>query len=146
MRNFFVGRTGIDLIVRADYGGMFIDRLSIKLLYEGKEIFGYCNEHDRMITKFEAARWVMLQWYNISLYNELKMQNRYAWADTPEKLYKISTEYRKAVDEERLYLLYLMEIPRKDIADCFGITRQTVYNRVKAIEKNRLCECLRNYW
>ncbi len=65
-------------------------------------------------------------------------------AANAEQLYQYNEEYRKSVDEERLYLLYLIGIEVTKVANNFGVSRQTVYSRIKNFEENRLQEFLQD--
>lgn len=64
--------------------------------------------------------------------------------ETAEQLYQCDEEYRKSVDEERLYLLCLTGISVTKVANIFGVSRQTVYSRMKYFEENRLQEFLQD--
>ena len=101
------------------YDEMFCDELSIKLLYQKKDsISEFVDENENPISKSAVAVWIMENYYNDRKFVEYCKE-------------------RKSVDEERLYLLYLIGIAVTKVANTFGVSRQTVYSRIKNFEENR---------
>lgn len=125
------------------YDEMFCDELAIKLLYENKEsINEFVDENDNHISKSAVADWIMENYYNDRRFADYCKQGQGKIPETAEQLYQYSEEYRKYVDEERLYLLYLIGVSVTKVAKVFGVSRQTVYSRIKIFEENRLQEFL----
>ncbi len=86
----------------------------------------------------------MNDYYNDRKFTEYCKEGKGRIPETAEQLYQWNEEYRKSVDEERLYLLYLIGIAVTKVANTFGVSRQTVYSRIKSFEENRLQEFLEN--
>ena len=106
-----------------EYDEMFCDEISIKLLYQHRRTTsGFVDDNNEPVRKSEVEDWIMENYYNDRKFNV----------------------YRRSVDEERLYLLYLIGTPVTKIASIFGVSRQTVYSRIKAFEENRLHEFLQD--
>ena len=127
------------------YNGMFCDELSIKLLYENQDnINGFVDENDNTISKSAVADWIMENYYNDRKFMEYCKEGKGKIPETAEQLYLWNEEYRKSVDEERLYILFQIGIAVTKVANLFGISRQTVYARIKSFEENRLQEFLKN--
>lgn len=123
---------------------MFVDKLSIELVCKNKEnIIGFMDENSNPISKKVVADWIMENYYNETKFKEYCRDGRYRRPETAKELYQWNEEYRKSVDEERLYLLYLIKLPITEIADIVGVSRQTVYSRIKVFEEKRLNEILR---
>ena len=127
------------------YDEMFCDELSIKLLYQNKDLINeFVDENENPISKSAVADWIMQNYYNDRKFVEYCKERKGKIPETAEQLYQYNEEYRKTVDEERLYLLCLIGIPVTKVANTFGISRQTVYSRIKNFEDNRLQEFLQN--
>lgn len=127
------------------YNEMFCDELSIKLLYHNKDsINGFVDENGTPIRKSAVADWVMENYYNDRKFMEYCKEGKGSMPETAKQLYQYNEEYRKSVDEERLYLLYLIGVPVTKVANTFGVSRQTVYSRKKSFEENRLQEFLQD--
>lgn len=125
------------------YDEMFCDELSIKLLYQNKDLINeFVDENDNHISKSAVADWVMNNYYNDRKFAEYCKEGKGKIPETAEQLYQCNEEYRKSVDEERLYLLHLIGIEVTKVANIFGVSRQTVYSRIKVFEENRLQEFL----
>lgn len=129
--------------VWVNYDEMFCEELSIDVLYENKEsVNEFEDESGNTISKEIVADWIMENYYNDRKFadycNECKGRN----PETAEQLYHWDEEYKKCVDEERLYLLYLIGVSVTKVAKIFDISRQTVYSRIKSFEENRLQEFL----
>ena len=84
------------------------------------------------------------KYYNDRKFVEYCKERKGKILETAEQLYQYNEEYRKSVDEERLYLLYLIGIAVTKVANTFGVSRQTVYSRIKNFEENRLQEFLQD--
>lgn len=120
------------------YDEMFCDELSIKLLYQKKDsISEFVDENENPISKSAVADWIMEKYYNDRKFVEYCKERKGKILETAEQLYQYNEEYRKSVDEERLYLLYLIGIAVTKVANTFGVSRQTVYSRIKNFEENR---------
>lgn len=127
------------------YNGMFCDELSIKLLHENQDnIEGFVDENDNTISKSAVADWIMENYYNDRKFMEYCKEGKGKIPETAEQLYLWNEEYRKSVDEERLYILFQIGVAVTKVANLFGISRQTVYARIKSFEENRLQEFLKN--
>ena len=127
------------------YEEIFRDELSISLLYQRKgNIDGFMDEKDNPISKSAVADWIMENYYNNRKFMEYCKEGKGRIPETAEQLYQCNEEYRKCVDEERLYLLYLVGVPVTKVANTFGISRQTVYSRIKNFEDNKLQEFLQD--
>ena len=127
------------------YNGMFCDELSIKLLYENQDnINGFVDENDNTISKSAVADWIMENYYNDRKFMEYCKEGKGKIPETAEQLYLWNEEYRKSVDEERLYILFQIGIAVTKVANLFGISRQTVYARKKSFEEDRLQEFIEN--
>lgn len=125
------------------YDEMFCDELSIKLLYQKKDLISeFVDENP--ISKSAVADWIMEKYYNDRKFVEYYKERKGKILETAEQLYQYNEEYRKSVDEERLYLLYLIGIAVTKVANTFGVSRQTVYSRIKNFEENRLQEFLQD--
>lgn len=125
------------------YDEMFCDELSIKLLYQNKDLINeFVDENENPISKSAVADWIMENYYNDRKFVEYCKEGKGKIPETAEQLYQCNEEYRKSVDEERLYLLYLIGIAVKNVANTFGVSRQTVYSRIKNFEEKRLQEFL----
>ena len=127
------------------YDEMFCDEISIKLLYQHKnKIEGFVDENNNQVSKSAVADWIMENYYNDRKFVEYCKERKGKILETAEQLYQYNEEYRKSVDEERLYLLYLIGIAVTKVANTFGVSRQTVYSRIKNFEENRLQEFLQD--
>ena len=127
------------------YNDMFCDKISIKLLYENKgNIDEFVDENGNTISKSAVADWVMENYYNDRKFMEYCKEGKGKIPETAEQLYLWNEEYRKSVDEERLYILFQIGVAVTKVANLFGISRQTVYARIKSFEENRLQEFLKN--
>ena len=125
--------------VLVEYDEMFCDEISIKLLYQHKnKIEGFVDENNNQVSKSAVADWIMENYYNDRKFVEYCKERKGKILETAEQLYQYNEEYRKSVDEERLYLLYLIGIAVTKVANTFGVSRQTVYSRIKNFEENRL--------
>lgn len=131
--------------VLVEYDEMFCDEISIKLLYQHKnKIEGFVDENNNQVSKSAVADWIMENYYNDGKFVEYCKERKGKILETAEQLYQYNEEYRKSVDEERLYLLYLIGIAVTKVANTFGVSRQTVYSRIKNFEENRLQEFLQD--
>lgn len=131
--------------VLVEYDEMFCDEISIKLLYQHKnKIEGFVDENNNQVSKSAVADWIMENYYNDRKFVEYCKERKGKILETAEQLYQYNEEYRKSVDEERLYLLYLIGIAVTKVANTFGVSRQTVYSRIKNFEENRLQEFLQD--
>ena len=131
--------------VLVEYDEMFCDEISIKLLYQHKnKIEGFVEENNNQVSKSAVADWIMENYYNDRKFVEYCKERKGKILETAEQLYQYNEEYRKSVDEERLYLLYLIGIAVTKVANTFGVSRQTVYSRIKNFEENRLQEFLQD--
>jgi len=131
--------------VLVEYDEMFCDEISIKLLYQHKnKIEGFVDENNNQVSKSAVADWIMENYYNDRKFVEYCKERKGKILETAEQLYQYNEEYRKIVDEERLYLLYLIGIAVTKVANTFGVSRQTVYSRIKNFEENRLQEFLQD--
>lgn len=127
------------------YDEMFCDELSIKLLYQNKDLINeFVDENENPISKSAVADWIMEYYYNDRKFVEYCKQGKGKIPETAEQLYQCNEEYRKSVDEERLYLLFLIGVSVTKVANTFGVSRQTVYSRIKNFEENRLQEFLQD--
>lgn len=127
------------------YDEMFCDELSIKLLYKNKDLINeFVDENENPISKSAVADWIMEYYYNDRKFVEYCKQGKGKIPETAEQLYQCNEEYRKSVDEERLYLLFLIGVSVTKVANTFGVSRQTVYSRIKNFEENRLQEFLQD--
>ncbi len=127
------------------YDEMFCDELSIKLLYQNKDLINeFVDENENPISKKAVADWIMENYYNDRKFMEYCEEGKGRIPETAEQLYQCNEEYRKSVDEERLYLLCLIGIAVTKVANIFGVSRQTVYSRMKNFEENRLQEFLQD--
>ena len=127
------------------YDEMFCDELSINLLYQNKDLINeFVDENENPISKSAVVDWIMENYYNDRKFVEYCKQGKGKIPETAEQLYQCNEEYRKSVDEERLYLLYLIGVPVTKVANIFGVSRQTVYSRIKNFEENRLQEFLQD--
>lgn len=127
------------------YDEMFCDELSIKLLYENKEIINeFVDENGNTISKGEVADWILKNYYNDRMFADYCKVGQGKIPKTAEQLYQYNEEYKKSVDEERYYLLHLIGMPVTKVANTFDISRQTVYGRIKSFEENRLQEFLQD--
>lgn len=131
--------------VLVEYDEMFCDEISIKLLYQHKnKIEGFVDENNNQVSKSAVVDWIMENYYNDRKFVEYCKERKGKILETAEQLYQYNEEYRKSVDEERLYLLYLIGIAVTKVANTFGVSRQTVYSRIKNFEENRLQEFLQD--
>ena len=131
--------------VLVEYDEMFCDEISIKLLYQHKnKIEGFVDENNNQVSKSAVADWIMENYYNDRKFVGYCKEGKGKILETAEQLYQYNEEYRKSVDEERLYLLYLIGIAVTKVANTFGVSRQTVYGRIKNFEENRLQEFLQD--
>ena len=127
------------------YDEMFCDELSIKILYQNKNCINeFVDENENPICKSAVTDWIMKNYYNDRKFVEYCKEGKGKIPETAEQLYQCNEEYRKSVDEERLYLLYLTGVPVTKVANTFGVSRQTVYSRIKNFEENRLQEFLQD--
>ncbi|MGN0431858.1 MAG: hypothetical protein ACI4EQ_05820 [Lachnospiraceae bacterium] len=127
------------------YDEMFCDELSIKLLYQNKNCINeFVDENENPIRKSAVTDWIMENYYNDRKFVEYCKEWKGKIPETAEQLYQCNEEYRKSVDEERLYLLYLIGVPVTKVANTVGVSRQTVYSRIKNFEENRLQEFLQD--
>lgn len=128
-----------------EYDEMFCDEISIKLLYQHRRtISGFVDDNNEPVRKSEVVDWIMENYYNDRKFNVYCQEGKGKIPETAEQLYRWNEEYRRSVDEERLYLLYLIGTPVTNMANIFGVSRQTVYSRIKAFEENRLHEFLQD--
>lgn len=131
--------------VLVEYDEMFCDEISIKLLYQHKnKIEGFVDENNNQVSKSAVADWIMENYYNDRKFMEYCKEGKGKIPETAEQLYQCNEEYRKSVDEERIYLLLLIGVPVTKVANIFGVSRQTVYSRIKNFEENRLQEFLQD--
>lgn len=131
--------------VLVEYDEMFCDEISIKLLYQHKnKIEGFVDENNNQVSKSAVVDWIMENYYNDRKFVEYCKERKGKILETAEQLYQYNEEYRKSVDEERLYLLYLIGIAVTKVANTFGVSWQTVYSRIKNFEENRLQEFLQD--
>ena len=131
--------------VLVEYDEMFCDEISIKLLYQHKnKIEGFVDENNNQVSKSAVADRIMENYYNDRKFVGYCKEGKGKILETAEQLYQYNEEYRKIVDEERLYLLYLIGIAVTKVANTFGVSRQTVYSRIKNFEENRLQEFLQD--
>lgn len=127
------------------YDEMFCDELSIKLLYKNKDLINeFVDENENPISKSAVADWIMENYYNDRKFVEYCKEGKGKIPETAEQLYQCNEEYRKSVDEERLYLLFLIGVSVTKVANIFGVSRQTVYSRIKSFEENRLQEFIQD--
>ena len=123
------------------YDGFFCDELSISLLYEKKDcIVEYSNESDEKLTCKEVMDWVMNEYFNHNKFLEYCRNCKGRMPEDEKQLYQWDEDYRKCVDDERLYIFHLMGIEVTKVAKTFGVSRQTVYKHIKSFEENRLRE------
>lgn len=93
------------------YGEMFCDELSIKLLYQKKDLINkFVDENENLISKSVVADWIMENYHYDRKFVEYCKEGKEKILETAEQLYQYNEEYRKSVDEESLYLLYLISI------------------------------------
>lgn len=115
----------------------YYDDLTAELIYESRDnIEGFRDENENILSKSEVADWILKHYYNRRKFVEYCRKEKGRTSDTAEQLYQWNEEYRKSVDEERLYLLYMIGIPVTKVANIFGVSRQTVYSRVKKFEEH----------
>lgn len=127
------------------YDEMFCDELSIKLLYQNKGLINeFVDENENPISKSAVTDWIIKNYYNDRKFMEYCEEGKGRIPETAEQLYQLNEEYRKSVDEERLYLLCLIGMSVTKVANIFGVSRQTVYSRMKNFEENRLQEFLQD--
>lgn len=127
------------------YDEMFCDELSIKLLYQNKDLINeFVDENENPISKSAVTDWIMKNYYNNRKFMEYCEEGKDRIPEIAEQLYQLNEEYRKSVDEERLYLLCLIGMSVTKVANIFGVSRQTVYSRMKNFEENRLQEFLQD--
>lgn len=127
------------------YDEMFCDELSIKLLYKNKDLINeFVDENENPISKSAVADWIMENYYNDRKFVEYCKEGKGKIPETAEQLYQCNEEYRKSVDEERLYLLFLIGVSVTKVANIFGVSRQTVYSRIRSFEENRLQEFIQD--
>lgn len=123
------------------YDEFFVDELTIQLLYEKKDcVVEYQDENGNEIKKHIVMDWVLNQYYNHDKFLECRRKCSERRYETERQLYQYNEEYQRLVDEERLYILYLIGIEVTKVANIFGVSRQTVYKRIKSFEENRLQE------
>ncbi len=128
------------------YDEFFVDELTIQLLYENKNsVVEYQDENGNVIGKHIVMAWVLNQYYDYGKFVEYRKKYQERGFETERQLYQYNEEYRRLVDDERLYLLYLIGIEVTKVANIFGVSRQTVYNRIQNFEKNKLQEVINNY-
>lgn len=131
--------------VLVEYDEMFCDEISIKLLYQHKnKIEGFVDENNNQVSKSAVADWIMENYHNDRKFMKYCKEGKGKIPETAEQLYQCNEEYRKSVDEERIYLLFLIGVPVTKVANIFGVSRQTVYSRIKNFEENRLQEFLQD--
>lgn len=124
-------------------GGPFYYDLCIRDLYKYKSTpFVYADEYFREVEKSKVLEWVKDKYFNNQKCEQWNDEHPYDRERSPEELYQTDEEYKKAVDEERLYIMYLMGIDKTAIAKHFGYSRPTVYTKIKQFEENRLQEFL----
>lgn len=127
------------------YDEMFCDELSIKLLYQKKDLINeFVDENENPISKSAVADWIMENYHNDRKFMKYCKEGKGKITETAEQLYQCNEEYRKSVDEERIYLLFLIGVPVTKVENIFGVSRQTVYSRIKNFEENRLQEFLQD--
>ena len=123
------------------YDEFFCDELSIKLLYEHKDsITEYADEKGNELKQREVIDWVLQEYYNHSKFLEYCRECKGKIPEEERQLYHWEEEYRRYVDEERLYILWLMGVEVTKIATAYGISRQAVYKKIKSFEEKRLQE------
>ncbi len=99
--------------VLVEYDEMFCDEISLKLLYQHKnKIEGFVDENNNQVSKSAVADWIMESYYNDRKFMEYCTDGKGKIPETAEQLYQFNEEYRKIVDEERLYLLCLIGMQR----------------------------------
>lgn len=97
------------------YDEIFCDELSIKLLYQNKDLINeFVDENENPISKSVVADWIMENYYNDRKFVEYCKQGKGKIPETADQLYQCNEEYRKSVDEERLYLLFC----KRSISEC----------------------------
>lgn len=122
------------------YDELFLDELSISLLEgireRGEIIDGYYDEKDNPISEKEAVQWVLTKYFDkVEMCKWCEKRNRSYIKE--EQLYEIDDEYKRIVDEGRIYILHLMGVEKKKIAEYFDVSRQTIYKRIRDFEKSR---------
>lgn len=118
------------------YDEMFCDELSVDILYENKgNINGYEDNKGNVLTKKEVVNWVLEKYYSRKIYIEWCECGRIQNPQGADKLYLQNIEYRKLVEEERIYILFLLEVEVTKIADIFGVSRPTVYKKIESFER-----------
>lgn len=114
------------------YDEMFCDEISINILYQNKgNINGYEDDKGNLLTRKEVMDWLMENHYNHKAYMEWCSSTKGKTVDNEKALYLYDEKYRELVDMERLYMLYLMGIEITKIAEIFGVSRPTVYKKIK---------------
>lgn len=100
------------------YNGTFCDELSIKVLYENKgNIDEFEDENGNTISKSAVADWIMENYYNDRKFMEYCKEGKGKIPETAEQLYLWNEEYRKSVDEERLYVLFQIGVAVTKVAN-----------------------------
>lgn len=127
-------------------GGACCDPFSISVLYNTKsEPRRYVDKNMHELKVSEVVNWVMSDYYNEEKcrqwHNERPGINR----REPHEIYAIDPEYKAAVDEERIYILYLMGINIVTISKLSGYSRPTIYKKIKHFEEERLRE-FTSFW
>lgn len=128
-------------VVRFVHEEMFVDDIELGLMYECRDdINGYEDGSGRKIKRGDAADWVLKNYYNSRKFREWYNENGHGRDLDEVRLYNYDENYKRAVDEERIYLLYLMGYNYTEIGNAVGLTRQTVAKKVKSFEEERLHE------
>ena len=117
------------------YDGIFCDELDVKTLYNNQgNIEGYENENGESLSWKDVVGWVITKYFirieNVNYSNG----DRVRFLQDKEKLYLCNEEYKELVDVERMYILYLLDLSITKIAEIFGVSRPTVYKKIKAYE------------
>ena len=123
--------------------GACCDPFSMRMLYKIKsEPRIYVDENMRELKRSEVVNLVMSDYYNEKKYNQWHNERPGISRREPNKVYEVDPEYKAAVDEERIYILYLMGISIVAISKLFEYSRPTIYKKIKRFEEARLQEFL----
>lgn len=121
--------------------GACYDPFSLGLLYRIKSMQRkYVDENMREIKRSDVVNSVMSDYYNEKKCSQWHNDRPGISRREPHEVYKIDPEYKAIVDEERIYILYLMDISIVEISKLFGYSRPTIYKKIKHFEKERLQE------
>lgn len=123
--------------------GAFGDEFSLQMLYKIKsEPRRYADENMRELKRSDVVHWVMSEYYNEKKCKQWHEERPGIKLYEAHKIYEIDRDYKAAVDEERIYILYLMGISIVAISKLFGYSRPTIYKKIRRFEKERLQEFL----